>query len=474
MGGIAFKQQENTEEEIINILNPIVKDWFFSKFQTFSPPQKFAVMEIHNRKNVLVSAPTGSGKTLTAFLSIINELVNLAESNSLQEQVYCVYISPLKALNNDIYVNLQRPLEEIKALAKEKYSKEINIRVAVRTGDTTAYEKSKMVAKPPHILVTTPESLAIVLSSSKFRENLKQIWWCVVDEVHALAENKRGTHLSISLERLNLLSNFTRIGLSATVAPLEEIAKYVVGKGRDCEIIDIQFMKKTDIKVISPVANLMKATFAEREKKMYELLDKLIQEHKTTLIFTNTRAATERVVHNLRTIYPQNYTQNIGSEKSMHLIGAHHGSLSKSHRFKIEQQLRDGILKCVVSSTSLELGIDIGYIDLVILLGSPKSVARALQRIGRSGHKLHEVSKGRIFVLDRDDLLECSLILKAAVERKIDKIHIPKNCLDVLAQQLYGIAISDKIHINDLFKLIKKSYSYETMEFEKNVDMNFI
>ena len=461
---IQFKLKENTEEEIINVLNPIVKDWFFSRFQTFSPPQKFAVMEIHKRNNVLVSAPTGSGKTITAFLSILNELVNLSETNSLTDQVYCVYISPLKALNNDIFVNLKQPLEEIKKIAKDKYGKDFDIRVAVRTGDTTSYEKSKMTKKPPHILVTTPESLAIVLSSLKFREHLKQLWWCVVDEVHALAENKRGTHLSTSLERLNLLSNFTRIGLSATVAPLEEIAKYVVGEERPCQIIDIQAMKKTDIKVISPVSNLIKATYEERETNTYELLDKLIQEHKTTLIFTNTRAGTERVVHNLREKFPQKYTENIGTEKSLQLIGAHHGSLSKKHRFEIEQQLRDGKLKCVVCSTSLELGIDIGFIDLVILLGSPKSVARALQRIGRSGHKLQEISKGRIVVLDRDDLVECSLILKAAVERKIDRIHIPKGALDVLAQQVFGMSIVEPMLEEDIFNCVRKSYCYKELK----------
>ena len=463
---IQFKKVENTEEEIIHILNPIVKDWFFSRFKTFSPPQKFAVMEIHKRNNVLVSAPTGSGKTITAFLSILNELVNLAETNSLTDQVYCVYISPLKALNNDIGVNLQTPLAEIKALAKEKYNKDIDIRVGVRTGDTTAYEKSKMTKKPPHILVTTPESLAIVLSSTKFRDHLKQLWWVVIDEVHALAENKRGTHLSISLERLNLLSNFTRIGLSATVAPLDEIAQYVAGENRDCQIIDIQFMKQTDIKVISPVSNLIKATYEERENKTYELLDRLIQEHKTTLIFTNTRAATERVVHNLREKFPQKYTENIGTENSLQLIGAHHGSLSKKHRFEIEQQLREGKLKAVVCSTSLELGIDIGFIDLVILLGSPKSVARALQRIGRSGHKLHEISKGRILVLDRDDLVECSLILKAAIEKRIDRIHIPKGALDVLAQQIYGMAIVEPIDENEIYECMKKSYCYKDLKRE--------
>jgi len=312
-----------------------------------------------------------------------------------------------------------------------------------------------MLKNPPHILITTPESLAIVLSSIKFKEHLKDVEWCIVDEVHALAENKRGVHLSLSLERLSYLaSHMTRIGLSATVAPLEEIAKFLVGSKRDCKIIDVQFTKKMDLKVLSPVPKLIESSHEIMHHQMYELIDKLIQEHKTTLIFTNTRAATERVVHHLKEKFPKNYSEN---------IGAHHGSLSKEHRTKIEENLRNGKLKAVVCSTSLELGIDIGYIDLVICLGSPKSVARALQRIGRSGHKLHDKTKGRIIVLDRDDLVECAVLLKQGIEKKIDKIHIPQNCLDVLAQQIDGIALEQTWEEKELYNLIKKSYCYQNL-----------
>ena len=463
MSKLEFVRKEYNPEEIELVLNPIVNEWFFSKFKEFSLPQLYGVMEIHKRNNVLISAPTGGTKTLTAFLSILNDLVNLSEAGNLENHTYCVYVSPLKALNNDIEVNLKQPLKEIKEIAK-RHGKDINIRVAVRTGDTPAYEKSKMIKNAPHILITTPESLAIVLSSKRFREHLTQLWWVVTDEIHSLAENKRGVHLSLSLERLQKLSDFTRIGLSATVAPLEEVAHYLVGSERDCKVIDIRFMKKTDIKVISPVKNIIRSSFAQRQEATYNLIDKLIQEHRTTLIFTNTRAATERVVHNLKEKFPSRYIENADTlDEEFRGIGAHHGSLSKRHRLKIEQKLREGKLKAVVTSTSLELGIDIGYIDLVILLGSPKSVARAAQRTGRSGHKLHETAKGRIIVLDRDDLVECSLILKNVIEEKIDKIHIPENCLDVLAQQIYGMAIEDVYDLDELYGLVKKSYCFKNL-----------
>ncbi len=449
---INFKKSPNEPEEIENILHPLVKKWFFSRFKSFSLPQLYGVMDIHSRKNILVSAPTGATKTLTGFLSILNELIDSSEKGILESRVYCIYISPLKALNNDIRKNLIEPLEQMESLAGKK----LGIRVAVRTGDTTASEKAKMAAKPPHILITTPESLAIMLTTIKFRESLRKVEWCIVDEVHALAENKRGVHLSISLERLQALSPyFARVGLSATIAPLEDVAQYLVGTGRDCIIVDVQFIKQLDLKVISPVDDFIDISHAELHHKMYELLDKLIQEHRTTLIFTNTRSATERVVHHLKEKFPKNYTEN---------IGAHHSSLSKEHRFDIEERLRQGKLKVVVSSTSLELGIDIGFIDLVILLSSPKSVARALQRVGRAGHQLRATAKGRIMVMDRDDLVECAVLLKSAVEKKIDRIHIPANCLDVLAQQVNGIAISDRMHINDLFAMIRQSYCYRSLE----------
>ena len=451
-------QKPHKPEAVKKILNPLVEKWFFSKFKEFSLPQLYGVMEIHSRNNILVSAPTGATKTLTAFLSVLNELVDSSEKGILEDKIYCVYISPLKALNEDISVNLINPLKEMEELA----GKELGIRVAVRTGDTPQSERTKMLKKPPHILITTPESLAILLTSPKFVFHFADVQWCIIDEIHALAENKRGVHLSLSIERLtHYAKHMCRVGLSATISPLESIAEYLVGyenkKPRPCKIVDVQFIKQLDLKVLSPVPDLINMDHGTMHTKLYELIDKLVQEHKSTLIFTNTRSATERVVHNLKDIFPKKYNEN---------IAAHHGSLSRELRHNTEQSLRDGKLKCVVCSTSLELGIDIGYIDLVIMLSSPKSVARALQRCGRSGHKLHATTKGRLIVLNRDDLIECAVLLKSAIEKKIDKIHIPTNALDVLAQQIHGIAIQDKIHIKDLFKLITQSYCYRNLDYK--------
>lgn len=452
---IEFQKKPYKKEDILKVLHPFVKDWFFSKFKSFSLPQLYGVMEIHNKSNILVSAPTGGTKTLTAFLSILNELVILSDQGLLENKTYCIYISPLKALGRDVEKNLKEPLKEIKELAKKK-GKNINIRIAVRTGDTSQSKKQKMLKQVPHILITTPESLAILLSSYKFIEHLKNVWYLIIDEIHALAENKRGVHLSLSVERLQHIctNEITRIGLSATVAPIQEIAKFLVGS-RPCKIAQIEMLKRKDLKVICPVKDLINTTQSNLHNSLYNLLDNLIQEHKTTLIFTNTRSGTERVIHYLKTKFPKKYIEN---------LDAHHGSLSKKHRLKVEEKLRKGELKCVACSTSLELGIDIGYIDLVVCIGSPKSVARFLQRVGRSGHQLQEKIKGRIIVLDRDDLIECSVLLKSAIENKIDKIHIPENCLDVLAQQIYGMAIQQVWDVKDLFNLIKKSYCYKNLK----------
>jgi Lhr-like helicase len=370
--GIKVIDKPHKAKDVERILHPFVREWFFGKFKEFSLPQLFGVMEIHKGNNVLISAPTGATKTLTAFLSIINELVTLDLNGALENKVYATYISPLKALSSDISVNLTTPLKEIGEIA-EKHGKELSIRVGLRTGDTTPYERSKMSKNPPHIFVTTPESLAIVLTTMKFREHMRDIKYFIIDEIHALADNKRGVDLSLSLERLKDLGKkeFCKIGLSATVHPLKEIAQYLVGTKGSCRIVDVQFLKKMDLKVLSPVKDLINTTYKEQSKEMYALMDRLIQEHKTTLIFTNTRAATERVVHYLKETFPKKYNEN---------IGAHHGSLSKEIRLDLENRLREGKLKCVVCSTSLELGLDIGYIDLVISLGSPKGVARFLQR----------------------------------------------------------------------------------------------
>ncbi len=451
---ITYMKKAHDKEALNTILNPLVKKWFFSKFQDFSLPQLYGVVEIHERNNILISAQTGGTKSLTAFLSIINELVNLSMSKSLEDRVYAVYISPLKALNNDIYRNLEEPLKEITQLAKEE-GIELNIRVAVRTGDTSISERQKMLKKAPHVIISTPESLALMLSSLKFRALLFGVQWFILDEIHALCDNKRGVHLSLSMERLQRQSqNMARIGLSATVEPIEDVAKFLVGSERECKIAKIDLMKKFDLKVLSPVPDLVNTTQEKMNMELYKLLDSLIQEHKTTLVFTNTRAGTERVVHHLKEHFPKNYTEN---------IGAHHGSLSKTHRQDIENKLKEGKLKAVVCSTSLELGLDIGYIDLVVCLGSPKGVARTLQRLGRSGHKLHETVKGRLVVMDRDDLVECSVLLKNAIDKKIDKIDIPKNALDVLAQQVHGMACTEVWNKWEMFELIKKSYCYSDL-----------
>jgi len=443
------------KEEVERLLNPLVKEWFFGKFEKLSETQLYGVKQIHDRKNILVSAPTGGTKTLTAFLSILNYLVDLSLKSELEDKVYAVYCSPLKALSNDIFVNLIRPLEEIGALAEKKGLKMQEVRVALRTGDTKPSEKAKMLKKPPHILVTTPETLAIVLTSGKFVEKLGKLEFIILDEVHALT-NKRGTYLSLTLERLADLSVIepVRIGLSATISPLEEIAKFLVGEGRDCLIADVKLVKKIDIGLRFPGKCILETETRENQKELYKMLDEIIEKHKTTLIFTNTRAATERVVHHLDDQFPGKY---VG------LIGTHHSSMSKTKRFEIEDRLRKGELKAVVTSTSLELGIDIGSIDFVVLLRSPRGVARALQRIGRAGHQLHENPKGEFIVLDRDDLVECGVLMKGMVEKKIDRASIPRNALDVLAQQIYGMAISKIWDVDEMLSVIRKSYCYKDL-----------
>lgn len=453
---ISKQTKTYSKKAIYKKLHPWVRQWFDENFDDFTPAQKQAIVEIYNKKNILISSPTGSGKTLTAFLSIISELVTLSQKEELTDNVYCIYISPLKALDNDIEKNLEEPLKGIEKIA----GRELGIRKAVRTGDTSQYQRQKMLKKPPHILITTPETLSILLVAPKFREKLSHVKYVIIDEIHSLADNKRGVHLSLSLERLHhLIGGFTRIGLSATVSPLEDVAKFLVGYEygieRDCLVASVNYLKELDMEVISPVSDIVLADDEDTRLATYDILDDLIQENKTTLIFTNTRSGTERFVYNLKTMYPSHYNSNN--------IMAHHSSLSKEVRLETENKLKNGELKCVISSTSLELGIDIGYIDLVVLINSPKSVSRALQRIGRSGHRLHEKSKGKIIVTDRDDLVECSVLLKDAKEGKIDKINIPKNCLDVLAQHIYGMAIENPWDIDYAYDVIRKSYCYKDL-----------
>ncbi|MGC8646525.1 MAG: ATP-dependent helicase [Thermoplasmata archaeon] len=456
-----YRINKRTEKEnVLELFDPIIRKWFNSRFDRMTEPQEYAIPYIHSGKNVLVSAPTGSGKTLTAFLTVINELFLLAKENKLENRIYCIYISPLKALANDIHRNLTVPLEEIERIAESEGIQIPKIRHMVRSGDTTQAQRSKMTRTPPHIIITTPESLGLMLSSSKMRENLKNVRYVIVDEIHELSSSKRGVMLSLNLERLqNYSKNIIRIGLSATQAPIEEMAKLLSGFDdsgdlRDVYILEVDSKKSLDLNVISPVQDLFSTPFEIINERMYDIIEELIKTHRTTLIFTNTRSGTEHVSYKLR-------------ERGIESLEAHHSSLGKDTRLKVEEMLKNGQLKCVISSTSLELGIDIGYIDLVVQIGSPKSIAKGLQRIGRSGHAYGSVSKGRMIVLEMDDLIECAVLTHQAYRGKIDRVNIPKNSLDVLAQVLVGMSLEDVWNVEDAYRLVKKSYCYSELPSEK-------
>lgn len=459
------------------MLRPYVAEWFRRTYRTFTEPQRGAIPLIKAGKNVLVSSPTGTGKTLAVFLGILDELFTLAERGELRDQIYAVYVSPLRALNNDMRRNLLAPLSGIRKVAEEMGNVIAEIRVAVRTSDTPQSEKQKMLRKPPHILITTPESLAIALVAPKFREKLATTRWVIVDEIHELASSKRGAHLSLSLERLEELvrentgRGLQRIGLSATIAPLEEVAKFLggfddEGRPRPVEIVDARFAKPIDIRVLAPNLDLIHSDPEAINEAIYEKLAELIRDHRTVLVFTNTRSATERVVYKLKKKLKEK-----GIIKSDDEVEAHHSSLSRDLRLDVEERLKRGELRVVVSSTSLELGIDIGYIDLVVLLSSPKSVSRLLQRVGRAGHHIRQVSKGRIIVVDRDDLVECTVLAKCAIERFIDKVRIPKKPLDVLAQHIVGMSIEKKWKIDEAFRVVKRSYNYRDLSFKEFLDL---
>jgi len=456
-------QNEHAEEELPEQFEPYVKEWFNDRFEELTPPQRYSFDLIHRNENSLISAPTGSGKTLSAFLSILNDLFLRGDRDELEDKVYALYVSPLRALGNDIQRNLKVPRKEIKQKAEELGYEVPEVRSAVRTGDTPSKERQKMLKEPPHILITTPETLGIVLNAPKFKEKMKSLEYVIVDEIHSIASGKRGSHLSLSLERLERMceNELTRIGLSATQAPIEEIGKFLVGyengEPRNCNVVNTTASQDMDLQVLSPTEDLIHTPPDETNARMYERIHELVQDHETTLIFTNTRAATERVVKNLKRKHPDSYGEN---------IGAHHSSMSREKRLEVEESLKRGDLKAAVTSTSLELGIDIGNIDLVLQLSSPKGVSRAIQRIGRSGHKLHENPKGRVIVMDRDDALECTEMMRAAKEEELDRVRIPRNCLDVLSQHIVGMACNRKWKFKEALETVRKSYTFHGLSEE--------
>ncbi len=440
----------NNEYDLQQYLDPLVLEWFKSKYNNATTAQKIGIPLIHQRKNVLISSPTGTGKTLSGFLVTLNELFLLAKENRLEDKIYCVYVSPLKALANDIHRNLEVPLEEIRKLAEEKGMHIPKIRVGVRSGDTSQYVRQKMNKTPPHIFITTPESLALALFSPKFKEKFRGVEFLIIDEIHDLASNKRGELLSLIVEFLHHnTGRITRIGLSATTEPIDELAKFLVGDAEknDVHIVEAESNKNLDMRVICPVSDLFSAPQEQINERTYDIIESMVKEHTTTLVFTNTRSGAERVSSKL-------------IERGILDLEAHHSSLSKESRFNVEERLKRGELKCAVSSTSLELGIDIGSIDLVIQVGSPKGIAKGLQRVGRSGHSVFATAKGRIIPMDIDDLVESLVLVKEARAKKLDRISIPRNSLDVLSQFLAGISLEKKWTESEALEIVRRTYCY--------------
>jgi len=454
------------DEDVLDLLEPVVQEWWLEAFGEyvpqnegfFTPPQKEAIPLIHEGTNTLVCSPTGSGKTLASFTSIINELFRKDRADDLGNSVYCLYISPLKSLANDIHRNLEVPLDGITAKLDDQ-GEDVEIRHAIRHGDTDSSDRQAMLDETPHILNTTPETLAILLNSPKFKEKLRTVEYVIVDEIHSIAENKRGTHLSVSLERLDALANGspTRIGCSATVEPLETMAEFLVGceagcgEPREYEIVDTRFVRDFDMELVCPTDDLVNTPTGVVNDRFYRQLHALIQEHTNTLVFTNTRSGAERVLHNLRERYDAYDEDN---------SGCHHGSLSKERRQEIEEDLKHGDLDVVTTSTSLELGIDMPYLDLVVQVGSPKSVAALLQRVGRAGHQLGQTVTGRVFALDRDELVECAVMLKKAEEGFVDRVFIPENAQDVATQHVYGMAINGPRPEQEIREILTGAYPY--------------
>ena len=467
--------------------DPLVAEWFQQRFDAATEPQTQGWPEIRSGRDVLISAPTGSGKTLAAFLICLDDLIRSARAGALSDQTVAVYVSPLKALSNDIHKNLEAPLAEICELAAKKGLELPRIRTAVRTGDTPAWERQRMLQKPPHILVTTPESLFILLTAEKSRVMLSSARTVIVDEIHAVADDKRGSHLALSLARLERLTlqkgntngsvnRLQRIGLSATVKPIGEVASFLsetfetdaeaaTGSADDASsgrIIQIGHRREMELAVEVPKDELGPIASNEMWEEIYDRLAGLIRSHQTTLVFVNTRRLAERITHHLQ--------ERLGEG----VVLAHHGSLSRKLRLSAEQRLKSGELRAVVATATLELGIDVGFVDLVCQIGSPRSIAVALQRIGRSGHWVGAMPEGRLFATTRDELIECAALVRAIREGELDRLEIPEAPLDILAQQMVAAVACEEFGEDELFELVRGTYPYRNLprsDFDAVVEM---
>src|SRR5438034_1304931 len=464
--------------------HPSVRDWFLKQFPAPTEPQARAWPAIKQRKHTLIAAPTGSGKTLAAFLSAIDDLIWKAVDGKLVDETQVVYVSPLKALSNDIQINLQAPLRGIQENLKTAGFDNIEIRTLVRTGDTPAKERTAMTKKPPHIIVTTPESLYILLTSESGRRMLKTTRTLIVDEIHAMVDDKRGSHLSLSIERLQALvtpgyaglrpasgeteaggtpayPSLVRIGLSATQKPIEEVARFLVGTANidadstpQCTIIDTGHSRKLDLAMEIPSSPLEAVMSNEVWEEIYNRIAALIREHKTTLVFVNTRRMAERAARHLG--------ERLGDEN----VTAHHGSLARELRLSAEQRLKSGELSALVATASLELGIDIGAVDLVIQIGSTRASSTLLQRIGRSNHTVSGFPKGRVFPLSRDELVECAALIDSVRRGELDRLEIPEQPLDILAQQIVAAVAPEEWTEDALFETIRRAYPYRNLARE--------
>src|SRR5499433_3227568 len=436
---------------------PFVRRWFDDTFAEATRAQREGWDAIASGRDTLIVAPTGSGKTLAAFLWAIDHLCRLGLERQLEDRVYVVYVSPLRALNNDIEKNLRAPLAGIRAAAAAHGLELPEVRVAVRTGDTLAAARQAMTRRPPHVLITTPESLYILLTSMRFRPALAAVRFVIVDEVHALMGGKRGTHLALSLERLQALVSDAggerpqRIGCSATVSPVERALQFLTGRtARDPVAIDAGFTRDLDLEVIAPVDDFLTASSDTIWDATLQEIAELVRAHRTTLVFAQSRRSAERLARNLDDLLEGG-------------VAAHHGSLSRRARLEAETRLKNGELRALVATSSLELGIDVGAIDLVVQLQSPRTIAAALQRVGRAGHLLSRTSKGRIVVTKGEELLEAAAVVRSIRAGQLDRVTMPDAPLDVLAQQVVAAVAAESLTVDELHARLRNAAPYREL-----------